>query len=78
MQQHLTKYIAVVLDNEHYYFVCHQTFIRIRTQKQVFPNTLTCPMKMFPAAHRDSGADVPRLTLMTQAILPMTTCMAPT
>lgn len=31
-------------------------------------------MKMFPAADKDSGADIPRLT---RAILPKTACMAP-
>lgn len=34
-------------------------------------------MKMFPAADKDSGADIPRLTIMTRAILPKTACMTP-
>ena len=59
--------------------ICFFIYYYFRLYKKSKQNkSVTCPMKMFPAAHRDSGADVPRLTLITQAILLMTTCMAPT
>ena len=38
---------------------------------------LTCPTKMFPAADKDSAADIPMVTCMTQEILEMTSCITP-
>ena len=38
---------------------------------------ITCPTKIFPAAERDSAADVPMVTCMSQAILVMISGITP-
>lgn len=56
--------------------ICHTTvFSSERSIKQ--QNDFTCPTKILPAAERDSAAEVPMVTCMSQAIFDMISGITP-